>query len=72
MLKARKKALSGSALREAGWEALVENLGLVNATRFILQCETGFGDYTKIRKELFKGKRITDIYKEIEKLEVKI
>ena len=72
MLKARPKTLSGSALREAGWNALVKSLGLVNATRFILQYETGFGDYTKIRKELFRGKSLTDICKQIEKLEVKI
>ena len=49
MLKTQQKKLSGYALRDAGWEALVNNLGLVNATRFIMQSETGYGDYTKIR-----------------------
>ena len=68
MLKTQKP-LSGYALRDAGWNALVKNLGLVNATRFILQYESGFEDYSKIRKELFKGKSVTDIVREVEKFE---
>lgn len=69
MLKAQQKNLTGSVLREVGWNALVQSIGLVNATRFILQYESGYGDYTKIKKELFKGKKVADICKEIEKFE---
>lgn len=69
MLKTQQKVLSGYALRDAGWNALVKSLGLVNATRFILQYESGYGDYTNIKKGLFKGKSITDICKGIERLE---
>ncbi|MHB8845331.1 MAG: hypothetical protein ACYC7L_11375 [Nitrospirota bacterium] len=65
MLKTQQKNLSGYALRDAGWEALVNNLGLVNATRFIMQSEAGYGDYAKIRKGAVKGKRVADLYKEI-------
>ena len=68
-MKAQQKVLSGYALREAGWDALVKSIGLVNATRFILQYESGYGDYIKIRKGLFKGKSVSDICKEIEKFE---
>jgi hypothetical protein len=64
MLKTKTKSLSGHALRDAGWAALVSNLGLVNATRYIMQSETGYGDYTKIRKNAIKGKRVADLYKE--------
>lgn len=64
MLKTQKKSLSGHALRNAGWAALVSNLGLVNATRFIMQYETGRGDYTVARKGILKGKRVADLYKE--------
>ena len=64
MLKTQQKNLSGNALRDAGWAALVNNLGLINATRFIMQSETGYGDYTKIRKRVVKGKRVADLYKE--------
>jgi hypothetical protein len=67
--KNKPKPLNGYALREAGWNAPVENLGIVNATRFILQYESGHGDYTKIKKELFRGKSVTEICKDIEQLE---
>ncbi len=65
MFKKQQKNLSGPALRDAGWEALVNNLGLVNATRFIMQSETRYGDYAKIRKGAIKGKRVVDLCKEI-------
>jgi hypothetical protein len=64
MLKTHQKALSGHALRDAGWNALVNNLGLINATRFIMQYESGQGDYAAIRKNVIKGKRVADFYKE--------
>ncbi len=64
MLKTQQKTLSGHALRDAGWAALAGNLGLVNAPRFIMQYETGYGDYSKIRKSILKGKRVADLYKE--------
>ena len=47
----------------------MEDLGIVNATRFILQYESGYGDYTKIKKELVRGKSVTEICKDIEQLE---
>lgn len=67
MLKTVQKTLTGAALRDAGWNALVKNMGLVNATRFILQYESGYGDYTEIKKKLFKGKTVTEICREIKK-----
>lgn len=67
MLKTAQKTLTGTALRDAGWNALVKNMGLVNATRFMLQYESGYGDYTEIKKKLFKGKSVTDICSDMEK-----
>jgi hypothetical protein len=69
MFRPQQKTLSGSTLREVGWNVLVKSIGLVNATRFILQYESGYGDYTKIKKELFKGKSVSDICKEIKQME---
>ncbi len=69
MLKTQQKPLSGYALRDAGWNALVKSLGLVNATRFILQYESGYAEYAKMKRDLFKGKSIADILKEIEQFE---
>ncbi len=67
MLRTHQKPLSGYALRDAGWNALVRSLGLVNATRFILQYESGYGEYAKIKRELFKSKSVGDISMEIER-----
>ncbi len=71
MLMTQQKSLSGYALRDAGWVALVSNLGLVNATRFIMQYETGHGDYAVIRKGILKGKRVAEFYKETTMFEKK-
>ena len=69
MLKTQPKPLSGYALRDAGWNALVKNLGLVNATRFILQYEPGYGDYIGIKKALFKEKSVSEVLKEVQQFE---
>lgn len=69
MLKTQPKPLSGYALRDAGWNALVKSLGLVNATRFILQYENGYGEYVGMKKDLFKGKSVSEILKEVQRFE---
>ena len=38
-------------LRRRGFEALVHELGWVNAVRFLRQYETGQGDYTRERDQ---------------------
>jgi hypothetical protein len=52
-------------IKVKGWMALVKELGYSGATKFILLYETGEGDYTKERKELFRDITIEDIVKEI-------
>lgn len=52
-------------IKTKGWLALVKELGHAGATKFILLYETGEGDYTKERKELFKDITIEEIIKEI-------
>ncbi len=52
-------------IKTKGWDALVKELGYSGATKFILLYETGEGDYTKKRKELFKDITIEEIIKEI-------
>jgi hypothetical protein len=46
---------------------LYQELGLVNAIRFLKQFTVGFGDYTQERDELFKDKTLDEIAGEIEK-----
>ncbi len=58
----------GTALPEIiqkGWDALVKELGYAGATKFLLIYEAGSGDYTKIRRELFKDLKLDEILKEI-------
>jgi len=51
-----------------GCNALIKELGHAGATKFILLYEPGEGDYTRERRELFKGITIEEIMKDIEKL----
>ncbi|TVM00416.1 MAG: hypothetical protein CV087_13685 [Candidatus Brocadia sp. WS118] len=56
-------------IKTMGWKALVKELGYAEATKFILLCEKGEGDYTKERKKLFKDVTIEDIVREIKERE---
>jgi uncharacterized coiled-coil DUF342 family protein len=66
---ARSKALHKRDLRQIGWKALVAELGVANATRFIMDLSEGEEDYTKLRKQLFAQKTIDELYAEIKALE---
>ncbi|MBI2330950.1 MAG: hypothetical protein HYU84_02015 [Chloroflexi bacterium] len=46
---------------------LYQELGVVNAVRFLRQFTVGFGDYTRERDTLFANKKLEDIINEIEK-----
>jgi hypothetical protein len=52
-------------LKTEGWNALVDKLGLVEATRYLLQFQRGAGDYTEIRRDLFKDISVREILTEI-------
>ena len=42
-------------IREAGWNALKSQLGIPGAIKFLLQYEMGEGNYTELRREIFKN-----------------
>jgi len=46
---------------------LYQELGTVNAVRFLKQFTVGFGDYTQEREALFGKKTLNEIIGEIEK-----
>ena len=48
-------------LKIDGWKALIDSLGLAEATRFLLQYQKGTGNYTVERKKLLKNVTINDI-----------
>ncbi len=52
-------------IQKAGWDALKTKLGLVGALKFILQYEKGEGDYTELRRELFKDETVESITEKI-------
>lgn len=52
-------------VKEAGWNALVERLGVAGATLFVLEYEQGYGDYTEERKKIFDKKKLDEIVKEM-------
>jgi len=49
---ARARALRKENLRELGWKALVGELGVANATRFVMELHEGKQDYSKLRGKL--------------------
>lgn len=54
-------------LRKAGWNALKERLGIPEALRFLLQYEKGEGDYTELRRELYKGETVDSLVSRMKK-----
>jgi hypothetical protein len=54
-------------IQKAGWKALKKQLGLVGALRFLLQYEKGEGDYTKLRRELFKDETVESLIDKMRK-----
>ena len=54
-----------SEITEQAIRLLVREMGPADAARFICQFSTGYSDYTKDRKELFKGLTIDDVVREI-------
>ncbi|MCL6542911.1 MAG: hypothetical protein K6T87_20355 [Roseiflexus sp.] len=47
---------------------LYQELGVINAVRFLKQFTVGFGDYTKEREVLFGSKTFDQIVNEIEQM----
>jgi hypothetical protein len=52
-------------IKQKGWEALVKELGYAGATKSILLCETGAGDYVRDRRDILKETTIEKIKEDI-------
>jgi hypothetical protein len=61
------KIATPAEVRREGWKALREKLGPAVALRFMLDYEKGEGDYTELRREIFKGKSVKDIVNDMKK-----
>ena len=61
------QTMSPAVIRKAGLEAVAKKLGPLGMVRFLQQFETGFGDYTKERRQWLKDMDIHEIVREIKK-----
>jgi len=57
--------LTSAEVRRAGWEALTEKLGPAGALKFILDYDRGEGNYTELRKKIFKRKTVSNIVEDM-------
>lgn len=53
------------SITQLGMAALVRELGVANAIRFINQFRPGSGDYTKEREQLYEGMTVRQLADEI-------
>ena len=59
-----------NAVRNAGINALIEDLGITGAINFIRQFDMGYGDYTKERAQTKDNMSVEDIVSEIKQRRV--
>ena len=52
-------------LRKRAWKALVKELGIVDALRFVMATEPGDGDSIQEYQKMWEGKSRDDIYEVI-------
>lgn len=52
-------------LKITGWNALVEKLGVAEATKYLLQYQKGSGNYTKDRRRYFNNVTLKNIITDI-------
>ncbi len=58
--------LTPTEIRQAGWQALKSQLGVARSLKFLLEYSKGEGNYTELRKEIFKGQTVDDILEDME------
>lgn len=62
------KVPTPAEIRERGFQALVKELGYADALRFLLQYESGRGDYTEERGALLPSWSSAEVVREAEGL----
>lgn len=58
--------MTSEEIQNRGWQALVSELGPVNAARFVMQNNLGSGDYTAERHKILGKRTVAEICAEIE------
>jgi hypothetical protein len=67
MISATRPVLSAYELRREGWAALTERLGISGAMRFLMQYDSGHGDYTEERRTLLADLTVDEALEEMRK-----
>jgi len=65
------KTMTPIELRQKGYQALVKELGQVDAIRFLQDTGWGFGDYTQERQQTLKNVTIADFWQDIQEIRSK-
>ena len=60
-------AMTPEELRRAGWEALVDRLGPVDAARFLQLYDPGTGNYTLERRAWLDNLTLEEIFEAMER-----
>lgn len=55
-------------LRERGYQALIGQLGQIDAIRFLQQMGWGFGDYTQERQELVTAVTREEFFQDLQRI----
>jgi len=61
------QTMTPEEIQSRGWQALLTELGPVNAARFVMQNKLGAGDYTAERGELMKGETVESVLARVQK-----
>jgi hypothetical protein len=56
-----------AALIREGWKTLVNKMGVVKSTRFLVAFERGEGDSVKEIKRFWQGKSLDEIYRTVKR-----
>ena len=65
-LAEQRFARSDQAVREAGYRALIQALGVTDALRFVEQLSAGQGNYVKWQDQVFGDASVDEIYERAE------
>lgn len=68
LIRKEKLKLTPLELREKGYQALVSQLGQVDAVRFLQQVGWGSGDYTQERREVLDSMSREESWQDLQRI----
>jgi hypothetical protein len=68
-MKHADESMTDEEIRQAGYDALVRELGIVGMIRFVQMLRPGSGDYSKDQHAWLDGLTVEDFVREAKKVE---